>query len=386
MSVINVLVVAVSLSTMIIQTVACPTTVCTCSARGTVICSGKRLERIPYFAREPGRIYDEIDLGRNEIFAVPPYAFDGVQTRSLVLAHNPLIGVSPRAFVGLGGVLERVDVSDCQLPVLHWAVFRQLTRLADINLSRNSLFAIPRGLFIGLSAVRNLTLSGNRLSAIRRGVFTGLRNLQRLDLSNNAIVTVEPGTFEACRRLTFLDLSDNRLRSIDVYSFRGLENLRQLSLASNELTAVESGVFFAVRALVELNLSSNNLTTIAPRQFSGSPRLERIYLARNTIWNASADSFDGLADLRSIDLDRNRLRTLDVCLVTGLGRQVELSVSGNPVSCTCDEGRWVVVGAAVATLVGECWEPAALRGLPLALFNASSCPPQLDTDTRCQHS
>jgi len=72
------------LATMIVQTLACPTTICTCSARGTVICSGKRLERIPYFAREPGRVYNEIDLGRNEIFAVPPYAFDGVQTRSLV--------------------------------------------------------------------------------------------------------------------------------------------------------------------------------------------------------------------------------------------------------------------------------------------------------------
>jgi len=201
---------ALSLALMIVQSQACPTTVCTCSARGTVICSGKRLERIPYFAREPGRVYDEIDLGRNEIFAVPPYAFHGVRARSLVLAHNPLIGVSPRAFTGLGSVLERVDVSDCQLPVLHWAVFRQLSRLADIDLSRNSLFAVPRGLFVGLSAVRNLTLSGNSLSAVRRGVFTGLRNLRRLDLSHNTIATIEPGTFEACRRLTTLDLSENR--------------------------------------------------------------------------------------------------------------------------------------------------------------------------------
>jgi len=62
---------------------------------------------------------------------------------------------------------------------------------------------------------------------------------------------------------------------------------------------------------------------------------------------------------------------------------VELSVTGNPVSCTCDDGRWVVEGAAAGvTLVGECWEPPARRGLPLALFNATSCPP-LDTDTHC---
>jgi len=84
---------AVTVATLIVHiTLACPTTICTCSARAAVICSGKRLERIPYFAREPGRTYSEIDLSRNEIFAVPPYAFDAVRSRSLRLAHNPLIG------------------------------------------------------------------------------------------------------------------------------------------------------------------------------------------------------------------------------------------------------------------------------------------------------
>ena len=384
MPVINGVVRALSLVTMmVVQTLACPTTICTCSARGTVICSGKRLERIPYFAREPGRVYNEIALGRNEIFAVPPYAFDGVHTRSLVLAHNPLIGVSPRAFAGLGSVLERVDLSDCQLPVLHWAVFRQLDRLASINLARNNLFAVPRGLFVGLRAMRNLTLAGNRLSTLRRAIFTGLRNLRRLDLSDNVIASIQPGTFEACRRLTTLDLSNNRLRGIDVYGFRGLENLERLSLANNELTDVEPGVFFAVRALVELDLSSNNLTTVEPRQYSGSPRLERIDLAKNAIWNVSVDSFEGLADLRSLHLDRNRLRTLDVCLVAGFGgRHVELSVTGNPVTCSCDVGLWVIEAGSSTTLVGECWQPPALRGLPLALFNATSCPPH-HKETRC---
>lgn len=114
---------AVTLAMIIVQSLTCPTTICKCSARGTVICSGKRLERIPYFAREPGRIYDEIDLSRNEIFAVPPYAFDSIRATSLLLTHNPLIGVSPRAFIGVGDVLERVDISDCRLPVLHWAEF-----------------------------------------------------------------------------------------------------------------------------------------------------------------------------------------------------------------------------------------------------------------------
>ena len=386
MAVIDGVVRVLSLATMVVQTVACPTTICTCSARGTVICSGKRLERIPYFAREPGRVYNEIDLGRNEIFAVPPYAFDGVKARSLVLAYNPLIGVSPRAFAGLGNVLERVDVSNCQLPVLHWAVFRHLARLADINLARNSLFAIPRGLFVGLSAVRNLTLSGNRLSTLRGAVFAGLHNLRRLDLSHNAIALIEPGTFEACRRLTTLDLSHNRLRRVDTYAFRGLENLQHLSLASNELTDIDPDVFFAVRALVELNLSSNNLTCIGPRQFTGSPRLERIDLAKNSIWNMSLDSLDGLADLRSIHLDRNRLRTLDTCLVAGLRGHVELSVTGNPVLCSCDDGRWVIEGGSSTTLIGECWDPPALRGLPLALFNTTSCSPPGNKDNRCRQN
>ena len=376
---------ALILAMMIVQTLTCPTTICTCSVRGTVICSGKRLERIPYFAREPGRVYDEIDLSRNEIFAVPPYAFDSVQTRSLVLAHNPLIGVSPRAFAGLGRVLERLDVSDCELPVLHWAAFRQLSRLVDINLARNSLFAVPRGLFLGLTALHNLTLASNRLSSVRHGVFTGLRTLRRLDLSDNVISAIEPGAFEACRQLTTLDLTHNRFHALDINSFRSLENLQRLSLASNQLTDVDTGVFFAVRALVELDLSSNNLTIIGPKQFSGSPRLERINLAKNAIWNVSVDSFHGLVDMRSVYLDRNRLQTLDSCLFAGLSRNMELSVSGNPVSCSCDDGRWVDEARTSVTLVGECWEPPARRGLPLALFNTTSCPSR-GTDTQCRRT
>jgi len=98
----------------------------------------------------------------------------------------------------------------------------------------------------------------------------------------------------------------------------------------------------------------------------------------------SADAFNGLADLRSVILDRNRVRTLDACLVAGLGRHVELSVAGNPVTCSCDEAAWVVDAAAEAlTVVGECWDPAGRRGLPLARFNATACPSRPDTQTRC---
>lgn len=71
-----------------VGTLSCPTSVCSCSARGVVVCSNKRLERIPFFGSHPDeakrRIYEEIDLSRNDIFAVPPHAFDSVRTRLIV--------------------------------------------------------------------------------------------------------------------------------------------------------------------------------------------------------------------------------------------------------------------------------------------------------------
>jgi len=96
----------------------------------------------------------------------------------------------------------------------------------------------------------------------------------------------------------------------------------------------------------------------------------------------SADALDGLADLRAVHLDRNRVRTLDVCLVAGRGRPLELTVTGNPIACTCEDGAWL--RDASVTLVGECWEPASRRGLPLARFNATACPPPpRGTEPRC---
>jgi len=70
--------------------------------------------------------------------------------------------------------------------------------------------------------------------------------------------------------------------------------------------------------------------------------------------------------------------------VAGRGRPLELTVTGNPIACTCEAGAWL--RDASVTLVGECWEPASRRGLPLARFNATACPPPPrggGTEPRC---
>ncbi|XP_017287906.1 toll-like receptor 5 isoform X2 [Kryptolebias marmoratus] len=106
--------------------------------------------------------------------------------------------------------LETLDLHDSSLQIV-WGqgtcldVFDHLQNLLDLNISLNSLMALPQGIFRGLSSVVQIDLSSNALTYLQRDILPP--SLKILHLSNNFLVSPDPVAFQS---LSFLSLANNR--------------------------------------------------------------------------------------------------------------------------------------------------------------------------------
>lgn len=357
---------------------SCPTPMCTCGSKNEVDCSSRRLERVPHFtSRTSDIVYELIDLSENAIDYVAGGAFQAVQSRAISLSHNPLIGLSPRAFQGLEHVLRTLDLYDTEIYVLHWGVLRNLHALLHLNLARNGMFALPTGLFDGLSSLQDLQLAWNKIASVTPGAFRNLRALQSLNLLGNQITDIAAGAFEKLHRLQVLNLNNNQLRHLNPLSFQGLYKLEKLLLEENLLSDVPSAVFthpLELPSLKSVNLAKNNISQLGARSFSDAVTLEEILLQENHISNISSDAFLGLEALRSVRLDDNKLQTFgEDCVLRGLEAAQQLALRNNPVDCTC-RIAWLHRLKLHGTRVeGQCVSPAAFAGVQLASINFTLC-------------
>lgn len=106
--------------------------------------------------------------------------------------------------------LEMLDLHGSSLQTM-WEqgtclnVFDHLQNLLQLNISLNSLMALPQGIFRGLRSVVLIDLSSNALTYLQKDVFPA--SLKILDLSNNFLASPDPMTF---RSLRYLGLAVNR--------------------------------------------------------------------------------------------------------------------------------------------------------------------------------
>ncbi|XP_047244871.1 toll-like receptor 5 [Girardinichthys multiradiatus] len=125
---------------------------------------------------------------------------------------NPILWctINTGVFMPLDNSLAVLDLHGCSLQMA-WVqgkclnIFDHLQNLLGLNISLNSLMALPQGIFRGLTSIHEIDLSSNALTYLERGVLPA--SLKRLDLSNNFLVSPDPMTFHS---LNVLDLSENR--------------------------------------------------------------------------------------------------------------------------------------------------------------------------------
>ncbi|GBP77875.1 Leucine-rich repeat-containing protein 15 [Eumeta japonica] len=146
-----------------------------------------------------------------------------------------------------------------------------------IDLSNNSLRKI--NINVRQRILRTIDLSRNKLQYVTKGLFNSYVNLIRLKLNNNEIVSVLEGSFDGLTKLESLDLSENKLTILSNV-FSPLKNLQHLNLGRNNIECIHEN-YFNNWLLQHLDVSHNNLKKVAPGALQLLPNLARLLLTDN---------------------------------------------------------------------------------------------------------
>ncbi|XP_012640272.1 toll-like receptor 7 [Microcebus murinus] len=122
--------------------------------------------------------------------------------------------------------------------------FKNLLKLEELDISKNSLTFLPPGVFDSMPPnLKNLSLAQNGLKSFNWGRLHFLKNLQTLDLSHNQLTTVPERLSNCSRRLKKLILKNNQIRHLTKHFLQDAFQLRYLDLSSNKIQVIQKTSF-----------------------------------------------------------------------------------------------------------------------------------------------
>uniref|UniRef100_A0A0D9SDT9 Toll like receptor 7 n=1 Tax=Chlorocebus sabaeus TaxID=60711 RepID=A0A0D9SDT9_CHLSB len=123
-------------------------------------------------------------------------------------------------------------------------LFKNLLKLEELDISKNSLSFLPSGVFDGMPPnLKNLSLAKNGLKSFIWEKLRYLKNLETLDLSHNQLTTVPERLSNCSRSLKNLILKNNQIRSLTKYFLQDAFQLRYLDLSSNKIQIIQKTSF-----------------------------------------------------------------------------------------------------------------------------------------------
>uniref|UniRef100_A0A8C5DZ40 FLII actin remodeling protein n=1 Tax=Gouania willdenowi TaxID=441366 RepID=A0A8C5DZ40_GOUWI len=150
-----------------------------------------------------------------------------------------------------------------------------------LNLSHNSIDAIPNQLFINLTDLLYLDLSDNKLDSLPPQM-RRLVHLQTLILNNNPLLHAQLRQLPAMVALQTLHLRNTqRTQNNMPTSLEGLTNLTDVDLSCNDLTRVPE-CLYSLTSLKRLNLSSNQVSELS-LCIDQWTQMETLNLSRNQL-------------------------------------------------------------------------------------------------------
>ncbi|KAJ3027305.1 hypothetical protein HDV00_011272, partial [Rhizophlyctis rosea] len=199
--------------------------------------------------------------------------------------------------------LVHLDISFNQLTELSH-VHHSLDNLQTLDARSNSITHLPQEL-AACTGLKKLLLFKNMITHLPNDLIESLRQLRNLDVSSNSLTAIPPALFHACTDLQELRLADNAIRSLpsDVVN---LEHLSRLILSNNQIGTVPE--MSNLTSLIELDLSGNLITHIPDQSFAHLTHLRVLSLANNRL--ESLPNFSDLEHLEVLDLRKNPLLAL----------------------------------------------------------------------------
>ncbi|KAM4632877.1 nephrocan-like [Polymixia lowei] len=238
--------------------------------------------------------------------------------KRLNLAYNHIKEVKGQDLSGLT-VLEELILSSSGVEVVESNAFRTQGRLQYLDLQKNKLLLLPRGL---PSSLETLKMGHNRIHALQESALQNLKKLRLLDLQNNHITTLRANVFSGLVKLECLHLDRNRIETIQ--GSLKLAQLNLLSFETNKIPSFPSTFFTQLKSLVTLYLAGNLLSRV-PTGLPGS--LTLLNLDQNQIRSLRNREMAQLRNLTSLSVAHNRLVSVDSAL--RLPKLTSLDVPGN---------------------------------------------------------
>lgn len=199
--------------------------------------------------------------------------------------------------------LEEIILSSCGVEQVDGNTFRAQKHLKSLDLQKNKLRHVPRGL---PSSLEILQISHNQIHALQESPLHSLRRLRVLNLQNNLITTLRANTLSALLKLESLYLNGNKIETIQG-SLR-LPALNWFSMANNKISSLPSAFFSSLQALKTLDLSANLLTKV-PHNLPQA--LIALNLDRNQIRSLKSRDLAQMRDLTTLSACYNRLVSVD---------------------------------------------------------------------------
>nr|XP_061843185.1 toll-like receptor 5 [Nerophis lumbriciformis] len=233
----------------------------------------------PDLATFQGKNFEYVNLESNSLHVMNSSdwhdcgnPFRGISFKTLDLSHNGLsiakLKLFFKAVVGtkishlkLSGHIGK-GFSFSNLQDVDRSTFEGLqnSSLSFLDLSKNRIFAVQKGVFSLLPDAKIIDLSGNKVNQIHKGAFEGQEGLKALNLSWNLLGEIYSHSFAPLRNLQVLDLSSNHIGVLGFQAFRGLLSLKVLKLTGNSLRQL--GFPSPLPSLHHLYLKDNKLTSM----------------------------------------------------------------------------------------------------------------------------
>ncbi|KAL4713922.1 hypothetical protein ACJJTC_015576 [Scirpophaga incertulas] len=275
----------------------------------------------------------DVDLSGNNISYIDPEAFlDSRGLLNVELQDNPISTVEGPFLVS--STLQFLDISNCNLSIINYQFFDNITSLTNVDLSNNPLRTLDRGVFDILTSLETLKLNDCKLTNITDNVFSSLTNLKYLELAGNLLTTVSwPDLLGKLFRLEYLNLRKTGITELSEDTFSNCTNLVTLILADNELPELDVAATLgnSVNHLELLDLSNCKIRgPIAGDAFANATRLKTLYLSGNPLFAPDLqEALEPLPKLEKLFMSNCGLRKLPDNFNVFDNLQ-ELDISHNP--------------------------------------------------------
>ncbi|PFX23275.1 Relaxin receptor 1 [Stylophora pistillata] len=192
---------------------------------------GNQLQQLPRNIFKDLSNIEELDLSYNKLQTLPEgFLNHSTRLRELRLSGNQLKELPRNIFKHLPD-LEELDLSYNQLQKLPRDVLSNNVKLKKLFLSNNKLRHLPS--FRNLSQLAILYTSNNSLSTLASDQFQGLSNLRDLAVYNNKIQYLPPRVFEGAKNLLSMYFHNNEMRELPEGFFSNMKDLTTSTVDTN---------------------------------------------------------------------------------------------------------------------------------------------------------